>query len=178
MWAALCNQYVESFEPCHATRQSHFISCTILQQHGRSGPFCQKKAEGNFVNVLLCWIQPDFLPVGLNTSWLSVCKQIALVRKSYRGFSHCLWSDQYWRGGGPGTSFEDRRRRLGAGSMMNVSCPCSLWGCHMLCPLVCLMGEIDQVYFIASGLSIFHHAWFLGCEHDTNELWRFLPGMK
>ena len=35
--------------------------------------------------------------VSLNTSWLSVCKQIAMVRKSYRGFSHCLWNYQYWR---------------------------------------------------------------------------------
>ena len=48
------------------------------------------------------------LPVGLNTSWLSVCKQIASVMKSYRGFSQCLWNDQYWRGG-PGTSFEARK---------------------------------------------------------------------
>ena len=82
----LCDQHGECLEPWHAIRQSHFISCFIL--HMADLDLLSEKAEGNFVHVLQCWIEADFfLPVGLNTSWLSVCKQITMVRKSYRGLA-------------------------------------------------------------------------------------------
>ena len=41
-----------------AIRQSHFISCFIL--HMAELDLLSEKAEGNFVNVLLCWIEADF----------------------------------------------------------------------------------------------------------------------
>ena len=45
----------------------------------------------------------------LNTSWLSVCKQIAMVRKSYRVLATvCEMINT--GGGGPETSFEDKDR--------------------------------------------------------------------
>ena len=60
--------------------------------------------------------------VSLNTSWLSVCAQIAMVRKSYSSFSHCLWNYQYWRGG-PETSSEDMDRDFQVNKMWQWSSP-------------------------------------------------------